>query len=137
MFDRIFQDYEGSVTEIACLKVSKLKAILTPENNNEVILIWIGTNSDSDWYRIFIDGWYCGIDHYKKDLSNEDIDEDVICIDYDWINDEIVISAKVELGNKLLGDSSILLTIEFLSRKKLLLYCNDSDGVCKIELVSP
>ncbi|KNY30096.1 hypothetical protein [Pseudobacteroides cellulosolvens] len=137
MFDKIFQDYEGFVPEIAGLKVSKLKAILAPENNDEVIFIWIGTNSNSDWYRIFIDGCYCGINHYKKDLSSKDLDEDVVCIDYDWIDNEIIAIAKVELGNKMLGDSSILLTIEFLSGKKLLLYCYDHDGECKLELISP
>lgn len=134
MFKRIFQDYEGHVKEITGLKVCSLKVIIDRENN-DIILIWIGVNNNSNWYRIFIDGCYCGIDYYKNDLSNEDLDDDVICVDCNCINDEIIIRAKVESGNVIFGDSSILLTIKFLSGKKLLLFCYDFNGVCKLEIV--
>lgn len=136
MFGRIFQDYEGYVKKITGLKVSSLKAIIDQEND-DIILIWIGVNNDLSWYRIFIDGCYCGIDYYDKDLSNEDLDDDVICVNYNCINDEIIVKAKVESGNVTFGDSSILLIIEFISGKKLLLYCYDFDGVCKLEVESP
>lgn len=135
MFERIFQDYEGYAEELTGLKVSCLKALIDQANNDDTILIWIGVNDNSNWYRIFIDGYYCGIDCYKTDLSNDDLDDDVIYVDYNCINDEIIVSTKVESGNVNLGYSSILLTIEFLSGKKLLLFCLDSDGVCKLEIV--
>ncbi len=128
---RIFQDYEGDIKEVVGLQISGLKAIVD-QVDYHVILIWIGVNNNSSWYRIFIDGYYCGIDIYESDLSNEDLDDDILIVDYTCINGETIENTSVEAGNEIYGESSIVLTIEFLSGKKLLLFCYDSDGECKL-----
>lgn len=134
MLERIFQHYEGSIEELSGLKISSFKTLIDHRNDDAIVLMWIGTDDEAKWYRIFIDGSYCGVDYYKEDNSDEDIDDDLCFVDYECMNGEIIVSTHVELGNRNYGLSSILLTIDFESSNRLHLYCHDADGVCKLIL---
>ena len=53
------------------------------------------------WYRLFIDGVYCGVDRYSEDKSSEDMDDDILCLDRSqWFTGKILQSAKVFCFNE-------------------------------------
>lgn len=71
---RIFQDVKGKIEELSGKTVSSLYS-LNNLNEGGISLIWLGTTGDKYWYRIFIDGWYCGVDRFEECNIEEDKDE--------------------------------------------------------------
>lgn len=135
MNKRIFQHYKGVIKELDGQKLSGLKAIID-EEDNDVILFWIGVNNDSGWYRIFIDGYYCGVDFYDEDLSDGDLDENIICTDYESIKGDIILSAVVESPNDSDKSERISLSLNLKSGKKLYLYYDECQDTCRFLIVS-
>ena len=128
--DRIFQHYEGEVSDIKGAKLSRLKCLYDDEFEvNDVLLFWIQT--DTSWLRIYIDGVYCGIDKYKTDESHEDEDEDdnLRLVNYDlWVKDKYIEKATVKSDNLPL----ITLTILLSDISSIVLDCN-KDEICSLK----
>ncbi len=129
--DRLFQNYEGAIESLNGISFSEAKAF-TNESDGDVILIWLKNSSDDTWYRIFIDGAYCGVDKYQTNNSNEDLDEDIKVIDHtNWFQNKTVLSAVVSSTN--IGNSRIILTLIF-SNSICQLICKNEDGDCYLNL---
>jgi hypothetical protein len=89
---RIFQHYTGDVPELEGLKIGHAKTLVN-EDDQSIIVLWLSNRSGNIWYRIFIDGSYCGIDEYKADASYQDLDEGVKIENISsWFEDDRVLS---------------------------------------------
>ncbi|MDA7501801.1 hypothetical protein N8482_00840 [Chitinophagales bacterium] len=118
---RVFQHYSGAVEKIVGLKAATLK-VLVDESDQDVILLWLET--ETDWFRIFIDGVYCGIDQYTSDKSEDDLDDGVFLLNRaDWVSKQIITRAYVETRGLPLID----LTICFSNRSQLILRCHKNE----------
>ncbi len=134
--DRLFQHYEGEVRELVGVEFSWVNALVN-EKDRDVVLIWLRDQTQCCWYRIFIDGVYCGVDRYSSDNSREDMDEGIKSIDHSgWFAGKKVISATVD-SNKEASGSHILLTLRFDDKSEMLLNCVSEDGCCKLQFVEP
>ncbi len=124
---RIFQNYEGEVKALIGTKFSIVLALVS-ERDNDVVLLWL--KGSEFWYRLFIDGVYCGIDKYVEDKSQEDLDDDVDYIDYSkWFSGKTVVSAKVT------NRENINLSIEFNDKSLFSLNCTSPEGECHLSFV--
>ena len=132
--DRVFQHYQGNVAELEGASLSAFRSIVN-EDDNDVIIIWTFDENVKRWYRIFIDGTYCGVDRYEADESNSDLDDGVILDDHSaWSRGAIVVSAIVSSPTKLEG--CIVLSLEFSDRNCKLI-CESQDGNCRLEFSGP
>jgi hypothetical protein len=43
-------------------------------SDDDIVLVWLKNSSEKYWYRVFIDGAYCGVDQYQFDMSDNDLD---------------------------------------------------------------
>ncbi|MCM8856658.1 MAG: hypothetical protein LC541_20085 [Candidatus Thiodiazotropha sp.] len=125
--ERIFQHYEGSIEALKDVTFSEAKAFIN-KADNDVILIWLKNDKDKSWYRVFIDGAYCGVDLYQKESYEEDLDDHVKIIDYSsWFNKKKTLSVFVTLESN--NGSHIVLTFKF-SNSICQLICKSTDGDC-------
>lgn len=127
--DRVFQHYEGEVTEFKGLRFSRIRSFVDI-SDDDIILLWFKVDSEDLWYRVFIDGCYCGIDKYLLDNSEEDLDEDIRVDDYSEIfREQKVLHAEVI--NEITDLDIITLIISFEERT-LILKCLWDDGFCEL-----
>lgn len=77
--NRISQGYEGDIPELKCLSFCDVTALAENEN---VVLIWFISQEKHNYYRVFIDGYYCGIDHYRNSTLSDDMDGGIQLISY-------------------------------------------------------
>lgn len=127
--DRIFQHYEGEITEFTGLSFSQVKSFID-KDDNDVILLWLKVYSKNIWYRIFIDGAYCGIDKYLDDESENDFDDCIRVRDYSpkFTNQKVL---KSEVINTIEAKDFIKLLIHF-EQNILELSCIYGDGICQL-----
>ena len=93
--ERIFQHYEGPIEVLLGSRFSAVKAVVNSLDNS-VVLLWLHDENKKAWYRLFIDGIYCGIDQFAVDKSFDDTDDDIIISDYsDWFRGKKILSAKI------------------------------------------
>ena len=78
--ERVFQDDHGIVDALNGAVFSSVKKLIQ-ESDGDVILIWFHCISSQCWYRVFIDGTYCGIDKHLEDNSQDDLDDNVSLVD--------------------------------------------------------
>lgn len=126
--NRLFQHYEGDIQGLIGKELKNLKS-LYDRNSNDVILIWL--ESDNSWFRIFIDGAYCGVDEYKNDESLDDAeeDDDLLIEHKKWVTGMTIKEAKVE--SWVLPE--IKLTLELSNTTKLTLNC-DKNEFCTLDI---
>lgn len=126
---RVFQHYEGEITELRGLRFSQVKAFVATEDN-DIVLLWCKVESNNIWYRIFIDGVYCGVDKYFEDESINDLDE---CIYIDDHSQEFqaqkVLTADVINRSDKCGTIDLIITFE---EGTLQLQCLWDVGICKL-----
>ena len=79
--DRLFQDDHGDVAGLAGASFSSAMAVVGTADRN-VVVLWLEDDARSCWYRIFIDGIYCGIDRYRRCEIEEDLDEGYDAVDH-------------------------------------------------------
>lgn len=126
--DRLFQNYEGVIEALEGITLSTVISIVE-EASQDVVLLWLNTKDEFSWYRIFIDGAYCGIDRYETDESNVDLDEGYIIKDHsNWFSGKSISSASVELVSK--PGKHIVLSLR-LGKHESSLVCKSSDGECE------
>ena len=122
---RIFQHYEGEIEALSGSHYSTVKAVVNSFDNS-VVVLWLHDKRKGFWYRLFIDGIYCGIDQLSGDNSLEDMDDDIIIIDHSaWFQDKILLKAKVLSGSGDLPD--MVASLEFAKSECQLIYrakCN-------------
>jgi len=95
MSQRLFQHYKGEITDFNQLEFSTVKAVVDSADNN-VLIVWLKDRHNDCWYRLFIDGIYCGIDRFLSDLSSEDLDESMKIIDHsEWFQHKTILKAHV------------------------------------------
>ena len=126
--NRLFQHYEGEIKGLVGKELKNLKG-LYDKKDNDLILIWLA--SDNSWFRIFIDGVYCGVDEYKNDESQDDAeeDDDLLIEHKKWVSGVTINKAKVE--SWVLPE--IKLTLEFSNQTKLILNC-DKNEFCTLNI---
>ena len=71
---RIFQHNQGRIPELEGRKVGNAKLLVNQEDSS-VVVLWLYLLKSDTWYRVFLDGVYCGIDEYQGDESHGDLDE--------------------------------------------------------------
>lgn len=95
---------------------------------SSVSLIWLGILDDKCWYRIFIDGWYCGVDKFEKCDIEEDKDRGFEIIDHKAsLKGSRIIEASV--SRPLKTNRSIVFLLEF-ETFNVELICKNEDGDC-------
>ncbi len=129
LMDRIFQNYEGEITEFTGLRFSQVKSFID-EGDNDIILLWFKVESTDIWYRVFIDGEYCGVDKYYQDESEVDCDDLIRVEDHSlkFHNQKIV---KTEVVNAIKSDHLISLIIRF-DKSVFTLVCLYDTGTCTL-----
>lgn len=127
MFNTVFQHYEGSIDQLKGKSISSFYS-LEDKNTGNVYLLWLETGPDNKWYRIFIDGWYCGVDEYGECMLQEDREDDVVVLDLTqkYKKSSIINASVQEQGEP---DSHIVLSIYF-ENSKVELICKAGDGYC-------
>ncbi len=123
--NRLFQDCVGEVKGLNGLKVKKLRVLTDKIQESNVILIWLQT--EKSWLRIFVDcPFYCGIDEYDEDKSEDDknFDDDILQNCDDWIQGLTIKNVRVECDVKY----TITLTIEFTNTSSLVLKCDKNEN---------
>ncbi|WP_415881535.1 hypothetical protein ACMXYX_06845 [Neptuniibacter sp. QD72_48] len=127
MFNRIFQDCSGSIDQLEGSVVSALYT-LDDANTGNIFLIWLQVAPSNKWYRIFIDGWYCGIDAYEECMVEDDKDDDVLVqnLTSEYENQSIV---TVQVSDPRKPNYHIVLSIQFQT-SSIELVCKAVDGDC-------
>ena len=133
--DRLFQHYKGEIKELIGVEFSCVKALCDREESDlDVVLIWMQNKALDCWYRVFIDGVYCGVDCYEIDQSSDDIDDEVIVIDHSpWFSNKKISQAEVEI-EPIKESSYILLTLVFSDHSEMQLNCLSEGGDCQLTL---
>ncbi|MBU2713186.1 hypothetical protein [Zooshikella harenae] len=128
--DRIFQHNEGEVTELNGATFTTVKALIDDKDNN-VYLLWLFDKTSKYWYRIFIDGIYCGVDQYLQDGSMNDEDDDISWQDHsNWFKGKSLSCAEVSFAGKV-GDDIVLSM--FFEDSEFRLICKFEAGSCRLE----
>lgn len=127
---RLFQHYKGAIDSLSGTRFSCVKTI-DELSTDDVVLIWLQDAASCNWYRIFIDGAYCGIDLYPEDGSDEDVDDGYVCTDRsEWFLGKTLTAASVELINK--TDTHIVLNMDF-GKHECKYVCRNEDGECELQ----
>ncbi len=130
MLDRIFQHYEGVVTELKGSRFTTVKSLID-DIDKDIYLLWFYDEFSSSWYRIFIDGIYCGIDRYTDDCSVDDEDDNISWEDHsNWFSGKTLLCATVSFDGETDGD--IILLMEF-GESKFKLICKFESGISHLE----
>lgn len=108
---RIFQHYKGNPDALSENCFSTVKAFVDSIDNS-VVILWLQDDHNGCWYRLFIDGVYCGIDQFTDDHSSGDRDDDMIIIDHSaWFQDKKLLRARVFSDNGISSD--IIVSLKF------------------------
>ena len=127
--DRIFQHYEGEIDTLKGARFTTVKSLV--DDANDVVLLGLNDEVSNCWYRIFIDGTYCGVDRYIEDASVEDDDDDVSWQDHSyWFVGMELSNAKVSLTGKE-GDSIVLSM--YFGESEFKLICKFEVDKCRLE----
>ncbi|GAB1269775.1 hypothetical protein NBRC116493_30280 [Aurantivibrio infirmus] len=130
--ERVFQHYEGEIEELIGVQISNFK-YLTNLDDSDIVLLWFLDAESKSWYRLFVDGAYCGLDKYETDNSGEDIDDGVVLVDDShWFKDKIIKQASVAHTKE--PDRYIVLKLNF-GASFLELVCASEDGECSLKYV--
>jgi hypothetical protein len=62
---RIFQNNQGRISKLEGNQIINAK-LLVNQADSSIIILWLCLSKKELWYRIFIDGFYCGIDEKRK-----------------------------------------------------------------------
>ena len=129
---RIFQHYEGDIEALSESHISTVKAVVNSLDNS-VVVLWLHDKHKGFWYRLFIDGVYCGIDQFPDDRSLEDIDDDIIIIDHSaWFQDKKLLEAEVFSGSGVSSD--MVVSLKFAKSECQLTYQSKYDK-CRLEFI--
>lgn len=122
---RIFQHYEGEIEAFSQSHFSTVKSVVNSLDNS-VVVLWLHDKHKEFWYRLFIDGVYCGIDQFSDDKSFEDIDDDIIIVDHSaWFQHKKIITAFVTSDNN--DSPCIKVSLKFDQSRCQLVYQCQSD----------
>ncbi|MCD4742231.1 MAG: hypothetical protein K8R67_07115 [Desulfobacteraceae bacterium] len=125
--ERIFQHYKGEIKAFSQLYFSTAKAVVNSLDNS-VIVLWLNEKYNGVWYRIFIDGTYCGIDQFSEDKSSEDIDDGIITTNYsDWFQGKKVLKAKVFSDQEAEAAPDLIFSLKFAASECQLVYLSKYD----------
>lgn len=128
--DRIFQDYEGDVPELEGSKFTIVKSLID-DVDKDIYLLWLYDELSGSWYRIFIDGLYCGIDRYPHDQSCNDEDDDISWADHSgWFRGKTLLSATVNFDGRTNGEITLRMKFDKGSFK---LICKFEAGNSRLE----
>ncbi len=129
---RIFQHYEGKIQALSGSQFSTVKAVVHAPDNS-VMVLWLQEEQKAVWYRLFVDGIYCGIDQFPDDESLEDMDDDIIIIDHSaWFEGKTVLDAGVSSGKK--DSSDIVVSLKFAESECRLVYQSE-DNECGLNFI--
>ena len=129
---RIFQHYEGDIEALSESHFSTVKAVVNSFDNS-VVVLWLHDKHKGFWYRLFIDGVYCGIDQFSADRYLEDIDDDIIIIDHSaWFQDKKLLEAKVFSGSGVLSD--MVVSLKFAKSECQLIY-QSKYNTCELKFI--
>ncbi len=132
MMKRIFQHYEGEIKDLSGSHFSTVKAVVNSLDNS-VVVLWLYDKHKGVWYRLFIDGVYCGIDQFLNDKSLEDIDDDIIIINHSaWFQDKKLLEAEVFSGIGI--SSSMIVSLKFAKSECQLIY-QSKYNKCKLKFI--
>jgi hypothetical protein len=127
---RLFQHYLGSIDAIVGAEFSVVKELADKSDGN-IILMWFQDTHGACWYRIYIDGVYCGVDRYEEEEISDDMDEYVVALDHSgWFKNKRLTEAIVE--SDLNPDSLICMSFKFNDGSTMLLDCVSEDGECRL-----
>jgi len=130
--ERVFQHYKGEIEAFSQFHFSTAKAVVNSFDNS-VVVLWLYEKHNRFWYRIFIDGIYCGIDQFSDDKSLEDIDDEIIIIDHSaWFQDKKLLEAKVCSGSGVLPD--MVVSLKFAKSECQLIY-QPKYHKCRLEFI--
>jgi hypothetical protein len=134
MRKRLFQDCVGKIDQFIGVDYSSVKSLRFEDEPDDVLLLWMQNNHTKNWYRIFIDGAYCGIDEFLENLLDDyDYEEGDVLIDHSgWFKDKHVIQAEVKY--EAVG-SHIALSIVFEGENIMILNCLSPDGKCILQFI--
>lgn len=125
--DRIFQNESGEIHELVGSRFTKVVSLDDMDTGN-VVVVWLKESISEVWYRIFIDGHYCGIDQYKIDCIINDMDDHIKATDIsDEFSNDTVTMATVT--NNIQCEGSIQLELRF-KESSFTLVCKDENGFC-------
>lgn len=129
---RVFQHYTGEVECLKGLKILGLSCLYHRRSGNrDAILFWMEAG-DKKWYRIFIDGTYCGVDEYSFNNSGSDLDENLELRNHDsFVKGLRIKSAHVKSAFL----PVIKLTISFDNESVLIFDCN-SEEKCSLQFIN-
>ncbi len=129
---RIFQHYEGDIEALSESHFSTVKAVVNSLDNS-VVVLWLHDKRKEFWYRLFIDGIYCGIDQFSEDKSLEDMDDDIIIIDHSsWFQVKILLKAKVFSGSGVSSD--MVVSLKFAKSECQLIY-RSKNSKCELKFI--
>lgn len=129
---RLFQDDTGTISPFCGIEFSLAKTLENTEDAS-VILLWLKQKKKNIWYRIFLDGYYCGVDRFNRDLSDKDLDDWVLVVDRTkWFQGKPVRTASVQTDLK--KSCELALTFEFKKDRCRMCY-DTTSGTCSITLV--
>ncbi len=131
--NRLFQHYKGVVKELSGKSISSFLSI-EDAINGDVYILWLENETSGLWYRIFIDGWYCGVDEYPESNIENDFDDDVNVVNhFSKLKSKIIESAIVKDSD---GENRhIVLTIKF-SDQSVELICEVENGGSKLVFIA-
>lgn len=125
---RIFQHNHGLIPELIGEYFSSAKALIDSETQ-DVILLWMENSNKNYWFRIFIDGTYCGVDKYFEDCSDDDMDDDVYFKDISGFFNSKITNAEVIFSEDQSGSINLILSF---NDNRMELKCILNDGDCSL-----
>ena len=107
-----------------------VKAVINSEDGS-IIVLWAGSFEKNDWFRIFIDGYYCGVDRFDADQCNDDMDDftSVKDLSLSFI-DRVIVSACVEADKKKPNDLTLVFRLKNGFHR---LYFDPETHLCRFE----
>jgi hypothetical protein len=133
MSQRLFQHYKGKIVDFNQLEFSTVKAVVDSADTH-VLTVWLQNRYNDCWYRLFIDGAYCGVDRFLSDLSSEDLDEGAKIIDYsEWFQGKRILKAHVFTTDNVPYD--IILSLKF-EKSECQLFYHSRQNECRFKFIN-
>ncbi len=131
--ERIFQHHQGPLDGLAGIEFGEATAVVDVSDGN-TILLWVEDAGGEGWFRIFIDGSYCGVDRFPACEIGDDLDDGYSAEDHSsWFEGRTVDRAEVQETGAA-GGGLITLTMTFRDRATASLECRVLDGRCDLRL---
>ena len=131
--ERIFQHNQGPIDRLADVGVGMARTVVDVSDGN-IILLWL-EDACGGWYRIFIDGTYCGVDRFPVCEIKDDLDDGYSAMDHGrWFEGRVIDRADVAMTPDSAGGSQITLTMAFGDGATARLHCLAADGHCRLQL---